>query len=144
MSSTEIEREQQVVSMLYGRLDDLRANASARLSRSLREKTDILEDLSERDTAVATYSDLLSQYNSVENGLCFGRLEFQDGNHQHIGRIGIFDEDNDYEPLLMDWRAPAAGVHAGDGVPGVLVRVRDPFQDSLQDRATNRFRGVHP
>ncbi|GAB3869843.1 AAA family ATPase [Kibdelosporangium lantanae] len=108
MSSTEIEREQQVVSMLYGRLDDLRANASARLSRSLREKTDILEDLSERDTAVATYSDLLSQYNSVENGLCFGRLEFQDGNHQHIGRIGIFDEDNDYEPLLMDWRAPAA------------------------------------
>jgi DNA helicase IV len=108
LSSTEIEREQQVVSMLYGRLDDLRATASARLSKALREKTDILEDLSERDTAVATYSDQLGQYNSVENGLCFGRLEFQDGNHQHIGRIGIFDEDNDYEPLLMDWRAPAA------------------------------------
>jgi DNA helicase IV len=108
LSSTEIEREQQVVSMLYGRLDDLRANASARLARALREKTDIPEELSERDTAVATYSDQLSQYNSVENGLCFGRLEFQDGGHQHIGRIGVFDEDNDYEPLLMDWRAPAA------------------------------------
>jgi len=94
--------------MLYGRLDDLRANASARLARALREKTDIPEELSERDTAVATYSDQLSQYNSVENGLCFGRLEFQDGGHQHIGRIGVFDEDNDYEPLLMDWRAPAA------------------------------------
>src|SRR3954470_4649632 len=94
--------------MLYGRLDDLRATASARLSKALREKTDIPEDLSERDTAVATYSDQLGQYNSVENGLCFGRLEFQDAGQQHIGRIGIFDEDNDYEPLLMDWRAPAA------------------------------------
>ncbi|WP_239133618.1 HelD family protein [Rugosimonospora africana] len=27
---------------------------------------------------------------------------------RYIGRIGIFDEDGDYEPLLVDWRAPAA------------------------------------
>ncbi|WP_345635823.1 HelD family protein [Rugosimonospora acidiphila] len=28
--------------------------------------------------------------------------------HRYIGRIGIFDEDADYEPLLVDWRAPAS------------------------------------
>ena len=26
----------------------------------------------------------------------------------YIGRIGLFDEARDYEPLLLDWRAPAA------------------------------------
>ena len=26
----------------------------------------------------------------------------------YIGRIGLFDESGDYEPLLVDWRAPAA------------------------------------
>src|SRR5439155_24477416 len=31
-----------------------------------------------------------------------------DGVRRYIGRIGIFDDAGEYEPLLMDWRAPAA------------------------------------
>src|ERR671916_148250 len=27
---------------------------------------------------------------------------------RYIGRLGLLDEERDYEPLLIDWRAPAA------------------------------------
>ena len=43
----------------------------------------------------------------ADNGLCFGRLDTLSGDHSYIGRIGLFDEENEYEPLLLDWRAPA-------------------------------------
>ncbi|TCO58086.1 HelD family protein [Actinocrispum wychmicini] len=94
--------------MLYGRLDDLRSRAADQLARVLRETGGTPQARTERDASTAMYSEQLSQYSAVENGLVFGRLDFQDGAHQHIGRIGVFDEDHDYEPLLMDWRAPAA------------------------------------
>ncbi|SDS83358.1 HelD family protein [Actinoplanes derwentensis] len=38
-------------------------------------------------------------------GLVFGRLDATDGSTLHIGRIGLHSDD---EPLLVDWRAPAA------------------------------------
>jgi DNA helicase IV len=104
----EIGREQEYVSMLYGRLDDLREQTSRRLARVLLESGGTPQARSERDTATAMHSSDLAQYSAVENGLCFGRLDFEDGEHQHIGRIGIFRTEGDYEPLLMDWRAPAA------------------------------------
>jgi DNA helicase IV len=94
--------------MLYGRLDDLRTRTAERLARVLRENGGTPQARTERDAATAMYSEQLSQFSAVENGLCFGRLDFSDDTHQHIGRLGIFDEDHDYEPLLMDWRAPAA------------------------------------
>ena len=40
-------------------------------------------------------------------GLVFGRLDAVDGTVRHIGRVGLRD-DGDTEPLLLDWRAPAA------------------------------------
>ncbi|MFI9813702.1 HelD family protein [Saccharothrix variisporea] len=104
----EIESEQEYVSMLYGRLDDLRELSSKRLAGALRETGGTHQMRSERDTSVAMYSDQLAQYSAVENGLCFGRLDFHEGERFYIGRIGLFDEDKEYEPLLMDWRAPAA------------------------------------
>lgn len=44
----------------------------------------------------------------ADHGLCFGRLDAVSGQRSYIGRIGIFDEDNEFHPLLLDWRAPAA------------------------------------
>ncbi len=35
-----------------------------------------------------------------ENGLAFGRLDFHNEDRFYIGRIGLFDEDKEYEPLL--------------------------------------------
>ncbi|MGW3811346.1 HelD family protein [Micromonospora sp. NPDC005113] len=104
----EIGREQEYVSMLYDRLDGLREQAAERLTGELRNTGGTLQDRSQRDSSVRMYADQVEQFSAVENGLCFGRLDGDDGARHYIGRIGIFDTSGDYDPLLMDWRAPAA------------------------------------
>src|SRR5262249_57504166 len=37
-----------------------------------------------------------------------GRIDSDNEEQRSIGRLGIRDEDADYKPLLLDWRAPAA------------------------------------
>ena len=98
--------------MLYGRLDDLRDQSSKRLAGALRQTGGTHQMRSERDTSVAMYSDQLAQYSAVENGLCFGRLDFHTDERFYIGRIGLFDEDKEYDlrPWLesgrLRWIAP--------------------------------------
>ncbi|MFG1778137.1 HelD family protein [Micromonospora sp. NPDC049048] len=104
----EIGREQEYVSMLYRRLDELREQAARRLTEELRATGGTRQALSQRDSAVRMYADQVEQFSAVESGLCFGRLDTDEGGPHYIGRIGIFDTDGDYDPLLMDWRAPAA------------------------------------
>jgi len=104
----ELACEQSYVSMLYGRVDALREQATTRLAAALKQTGGTPQARSERDTAIELYSTNLAQLSAVENGLCFGRLDFDGGERRYIGRIGLFDEEGDYEPLLMDWRAPAA------------------------------------
>ncbi len=94
--------------MLYGRLDELRERTSTRLSQVLQQTGGTPQARSERDAAATMYADRLAQLNAVEHGLCFGRLDLDTGERRYIGRLGIYDENADYEPLLMDWRAPAA------------------------------------
>ncbi|WP_232666389.1 HelD family protein [Pseudonocardia sp. TRM90224] len=95
--------------MLYGRLDARRAETARRLHGVLHDETvGTPQALTEREVAAAMYSDRLATLRAAENGLAFGRLDTDDGERRYIGRLGLLDEDNDYEPLLMDWRAPAA------------------------------------
>jgi DNA helicase IV len=54
------------------------------------------------------YTDRLAALRAAEHGLAFGRLDAEDGERRYVGRLGLLDEENEYEPLLMDWRAPAA------------------------------------
>jgi DNA helicase IV len=107
-TGTELEEEQKHVSLLYGRLDALREQTANRLGGLLRESGGTPQARSQRDVSTVMYTEQLSQLNGVESGLCFGRLDFHDEGPRHIGRIGIFDDTGDYEPLLIDWRAPAA------------------------------------
>jgi DNA helicase IV len=100
--------EQKYVTMLYGRLDDLREQASARLAEVLGEPAGNAQARVEREVANSRYTERLTQLSAAENGLVFGRLDLRDGERRYIGRLGILDESADYEPLLMDWRAPAA------------------------------------
>ena len=106
--SNEIGVEQEYLTMLYAHLDQLRTETDARLARTLREVSSLPQAMSLRDATVAELSSRRAQYDAVENGLCFGRLDFADDATTYIGRIGLFDRDNDYEPLQLDWRAPAA------------------------------------
>ena len=94
--------------MLYGRLDDLRNRASGRLANVLRETGGTHQARSEREVFSVMYAQQLSQFDAAENGLCFGRLDFHNGERRYIGRIGIHDDSGDYKQLLMDWRADAA------------------------------------
>ncbi|MGH3904495.1 MAG: HelD family protein [Pseudonocardiaceae bacterium] len=115
--------------MLYRQLDERRRYTAGRLAQVLRgATTGTPQGRSERDVAAAMYSDQLAALDGVEQGLCFGRLDLDgtadgngDGNgnsdgdgdaegeeRRYIGRLGLLDEEHDYEPLLIDWRAPAA------------------------------------
>jgi DNA helicase IV len=101
--------------MLYDRLDGMREQAADRRAQILRDTGGTPQQRSQRDAEAARYTDQLTRLNAVEHGLCFGRLDYQDdgvplgeGDRLYIGRIGVFDDAGDYEPLLVDWRAPAA------------------------------------
>ena len=102
--------EQKYVTMLYERLDGLREQAAGRLAGALRGTGGTPEARSQRDASVGMYTEQLSQLSAVEAGLCFGRLDFDAGpdDVRYVGRIGIFDDAGTYDPLLVDWRAPAA------------------------------------
>jgi DNA helicase IV len=105
---SEISREQEYVAGLYERVDVLREQASARLAQELREDGGTAQSRLDRDAAIARYDGQLARLDAAEDGLCFGRLDLLTGESLHIGRIGLRDESGDGEPLLLDWRAPAA------------------------------------
>ena len=94
--------------MLYRRLDDLRERTSARLAGVLRQTGGTHQARTEREAFSAMYSQQIAQFDAAENGLCFGRLDFRDGERRYIGRLGMHGDSEDYEQLLMDWRASAA------------------------------------
>jgi DNA helicase IV len=104
----EISREQDYVSMLYARLDAVRAAASERLTGSLRETGGTPQAQYEREHLIRMYRDRVTELGAVESGLCFGRLDLGDGDHAYIGRVGLYGESADHDALLVDWRAPAA------------------------------------
>jgi DNA helicase IV len=151
--SNDVADEQAYVSLVYRRLDDLRKLAAERLSAALGERSTNHQQLSQRDATSTMYVDQIAQYNAVENGLCFGRLDFIDGSTRHIGRIGIHDtidtvDPTDIrmlteadtplaadEPLLVDWRAPAAR-------PFYLATVAHPDGARRRRHITTQWREV--
>ncbi|MEU8639882.1 UvrD-helicase domain-containing protein [Amycolatopsis sp. NPDC048633] len=90
----ELETERDYVAGLYARVDALRETAAARRADGDRE-------------AAAVWQAEVARLDSVEPGLCFGRLDLHDGGRVYVGRLGLFRED-DGEPLLVDWRVPVA------------------------------------
>jgi DNA helicase IV len=105
--STEVSREQELVTLLYDRLDTLREQTRTRLEETRRRgASGTPQARSERDAFAAMYEDRLAQLEAVEPGLCFGRLDMTGGDRLHVGRIGLTDSNHD--TLLVDWRAPAA------------------------------------
>jgi DNA helicase IV len=105
---SEVSREQEYVTGMYERVDILREEASARLALALRQDGGTAQSRLEQDAAISRYAGQLAKLEAAEDGLCFGRLDLLTGECRHIGRIGLRDEAGDGEPLLVDWRAPAA------------------------------------
>jgi hypothetical protein len=102
----EIAAEQRIVDRVYERLDDMRQQANALAGEGHhRASGSSMTGLVERDAMVHRAAAQLHALDTEEEGLVFGRLDFDDGETYHIGRLGVRDGR---EPLLIDWRAPAA------------------------------------
>jgi DNA helicase IV len=101
----ELQSERTYVAGLYERLDADRAQVKDRYKAALRNDGGSLVD---RDVEVRALAKQVKRLDVADSGLCFGRLDSVSGERSYVGRIGIFERENDYEPLLLDWRAPAA------------------------------------
>ncbi|MFF0284958.1 HelD family protein [Streptomyces sp. NPDC005262] len=108
MSTAEIAHEQDHLDMLRARVEALRDDARNQLTGVLRETGGTRQGRLEREAAAARYAGQVARYDAAENGLCFGRLDLRDGDRHYIGRVGLPAESADDDPLLLDWRAPAA------------------------------------
>jgi DNA helicase IV len=101
----ELRAEQGYMAGLYERLDAERVRAKGQFRAALRYDGGTPMD---RDDKVRATAREVRRLDVADHGLCFGRLDAISGEHSYVGRIGLFDEENDYEPVLLDWRAPAA------------------------------------
>jgi DNA helicase IV len=106
----ELRSERSYVTGLYTRLDAERARVKARYRAALRAPIDVQDGgtLVNRDAEVRAMATRMKRLDVADDGLCFGRLDTLSGEHSYIGRIGLLDEQNEHETLLLDWRAPAA------------------------------------
>jgi DNA helicase IV len=122
---TEIAAEQTYVSRLYAQLDALRARTTTALEELRRSPiVPTPAGRAERDAFDALHSERLRQLASVEDRLCFGRLDLTGGVRRYIGRTGLSDDTQ--AQLLVDWRAPAAAAfyQATPAAPDGVVRRR--------------------
>ncbi|MFC0004437.1 HelD family protein [Micromonospora siamensis] len=95
-----VAEEQEFLDLASARRDTLVDRLEVELSA---EALDALERTRQRM--------LRQQYEELRRareGLVFGRLDGLDGTVRHVGRVGLRNDGEDDEPLLLDWRAPAA------------------------------------
>ena len=111
-SASAIGQEQSYLDMLYRLLDEARDRTERGLTQTLGSggAGGTFQARVERDFTAAEQSRRLAQLNAVEHGLCFGRTDSEPTADRagtlYIGRIGL--RDDEHEPRLIDWRAPAA------------------------------------
>ncbi|ONI79212.1 helicase [Actinosynnema sp. ALI-1.44] len=117
--SAQVDLEQAHLTVLYDRLDELRAEAVRHLATA-------------QPAERAYWAGEAARLESVADGLCFGRVDLTDGSRLYIGRAGLFEDD---EPLLIDWRAPAAR-------PFYTATAAAPEGVRLRRRITTRGRTV--
>jgi len=118
----ELALEQEHVDRVYAELEkasrraaDVEADGMARgrTSRTGDVRDEEMTGLFERDALVYAAARRRSMIDKQYEGLVFGRLDLGDEHStadqrevRYIGRLGV--RDDDYEPLVVDWRAPAA------------------------------------
>jgi len=128
LEAREIAAEQAYVDEVYVQLEASTRNAQA-LAREGHRRGRLGHEggLVERDAMVFQAAKRIAQLDAAHEGLVFGRLDLDadiDAEPRYIGRIGVRDADHDV--LLIDWRAPAAGVfyQATAAEPQGVVRRR--------------------
>ena len=118
--------EQAHVDRVYARLDEIREAAAVRLARAISDPiAGTPGSRTERDALVQLHGRRVKELDTVDERLCFGRLDLLDGARRYVGRIGLSDEQQN--PLVMDWRADAAApfYRATASEPAGVVRRRN-------------------
>jgi DNA helicase IV len=111
-STTAIGQEQAYLDVLYRLLDEARDRTGRALAGTYGSggAGGTFQARVERDVTAVEQARRLAQLNAVEHGLCFGRTDAEPTAERtgtlYIGRIGL--RDDEHEPRLIDWRAPAA------------------------------------
>ncbi len=90
----------------HARLGLLRAEALRREVESMRPTGGTPQAVYERDVTAQAAANRRADLDHAGEGLLFGRLDHRDGTVHHIGRMGLRTENQ--EPIVVDWRAPAA------------------------------------
>lgn len=100
-------------------------------------RDDEITNLFQRDALVFNAGRRRQALETQYEGLVFGRLDLSD-EVRYVGRLGV--RDDEYEPLVIDWRAPAAApfYRATPGDPlGVIrrrvLRCRDALVLGVED-----------
>ncbi len=107
MADEAFEVERRFVEQAYERLDALRAATARALEDALaQERGGTHQARLERDVVVEHALRRLSSLELGESSLVFGRIDLDDGESFHIGRVSLSDEHGD--PMVVDWRAPVA------------------------------------
>ena len=124
VSETAIGQEQAYIDMLYRLLDAARERTERSLAQTHGRGSagGTFQARVEREVTAGEQGRRLAQLNAVEHGLCFGRTDADPAGDPaadpagdttgdgaatlYIGRIGL--RDDQLEPRLIDWRAPAA------------------------------------
>ena len=101
----ELGSERAYVAGLYTRLDAERARAQGEYDAALAGTGG---SPMERDVQVRASAKRVKRLHVADDGLCFGRLDGVEGGPSYVGRIGLLDEQDEFAPVLLDWRAPAA------------------------------------
>ncbi|WP_315276325.1 UvrD-helicase domain-containing protein [Kocuria carniphila] len=107
-TAQQLELERDYVAQAYERLDELREVNSHELAKVRRsDYGGGHQAKSERDAFASHYEDRLTQLESVDERLVFGRLDTEDDERYYVGRLGLATED--HQRLVLDWRAREAG-----------------------------------
>jgi hypothetical protein len=119
-----VAEEQVFVDLAYARLTAFTQHVRSRMDDIGRAPgTGTPQDGLERQALYDNLSHQLTSATAAEHRLCFGRVDHADGRVQHIGRIGLRDDEG--EPVLLDWRAPnAAGFYQATSVEPMGLRSR--------------------
>jgi len=102
----ELLRERAYLDAAYDRVEALRGSAESMAGVARRTESRNAQALFERDSALAHAGRRLASLDIAKDRLLVGRLDLVDGSCLYVGRLAVADEHGD--PLVVDWRAPAA------------------------------------
>ena len=128
VAAREVAIEQDYVDTVYSQMEKAALSAQALATEGLaRGRIGNEGGLVERDAMVFQAARRMATLDAAHEGLVFGRLDMGEqvsAVPRYIGRIGL--RDDNYDVLLIDWRAPAAAVfyQATQADPQGVVRRR--------------------